>query len=124
MKFYKTGEQVNYGLYISPRAMDMCFIGAEGEALNGVPGAMYARLPVLLMLVLSPAFGGVFVMSFPVIVVAMVAYVMFQGIALMIKNMFRRHANLVVMRWEPTMAYFNKKNKTVVDSQKKDSEKK
>ena len=104
--------------------MDMCFIGAEDETLEGVPGATYIRLPVLLMLLLSPAFGGVFVMTFPVIVLAMVGIVFLQSVAHLIKNMFHRHADLVVMRWEPTIAYFNKKNREAEDSKKENPEKK
>lgn len=72
MRNYHTGEPVAYGVYASLRALDVCFVGADGESLEGRAQANYRRVPTLLMLLLAPLAGAVFVMAFPALVLGLV----------------------------------------------------
>lgn len=70
MTTYAHGQNSPYGLYISVRPLDMRFVGAEGERLEGKAGAAYGHVPGPLALLLAPVFGGLFVLTFPFVVLA------------------------------------------------------
>ena len=73
MKRYLNGHYVPVGFYFSLRPLDFRLVSVEGETLNGRPqGHIYHRIPSLLMLLVAPIFGGVFVLMFPALVVSAV----------------------------------------------------
>lgn len=108
MKTYRTGEPARYGLYIASRPLDMTFVGAEGEALDGVKGATYRRVPSLLALVMAPVLGGAFVTVFPLVVIVTVAGVAGHWVGTRAAEAARRHANLAGVRWEPVASYLHR----------------
>ncbi len=122
MKTYKTNESVSYGLYLSIRSMDVRFVGAEGETLEGKPGADYIKVPVLLALLFSPILGGVFVLGFPLIVVGVLIYAACHLAAEQVRSTISNHAHLALWKWEPTAAYLNKTKKTDKDSKQESKE--
>ncbi|HAR42188.1 MAG TPA: hypothetical protein DCS07_06095 [Bdellovibrionales bacterium] len=111
MKTYKSGTQVQYGIYISPKALDFRFVGADNETLEGKSGAQYYRLPTLIAILSAPALGGLFVMTFPVIVVIMVALAIVKAITSAVSSLVQERAHLVNMQWQPSAAYLNKKRR-------------
>ncbi len=74
MRTYRHGETARYGLYLSAWPPDVRFVSADGETLEGVDRASYMRLPTLLVVLLGPVIGGLFVLLFPLVVFAAVAY--------------------------------------------------
>ena len=118
MKTFNTGDKVKYGLYIAPQAFDMRFVGADTETLEGKRGAQYYRLPGLLVIAAAPVLGGLFAMSFPIIVIAMVIGALIKAITSGVTNAVRERSHLVNMQWQPTAAYLNKRDR---DSKDKDT---
>jgi len=111
MKAYKSGTQVDYGIYISPKALDFRFVGADSETLEGKDGAQYFRLPTLLAIIAAPALGGLFVMTFPLIVVLMVVAALVKAISSLFTSLVHERAHLINMHWQPSAAYLNKKRR-------------
>ena len=74
MRTYRHGEPTRYGLYLATWPPDMRFVSADNEPLEGLEGARYLRLPTLMVALLGPVIGGLFVLLFPLIVFAAVAY--------------------------------------------------
>lgn len=107
MKSYRNSQSAPYGLYVSKSPVDMTFVSADGEPIDGKAGASYVRVPTLLAVVLSPAIGGVFVLAFPLVVLAAVAYGIAQFAARPVRKLAERHANLARVRWEPATAYLD-----------------
>ena len=109
MKTYQTGEKVGYGVYLSFRSLDLRFVGADDESLEGRSGREYVRIPSVLLIALAPVIGGVFVMAFPMMVVAMsifaIAVAMRQGASVVIRNA----SPLFEARWQPVAAYLNRR---------------
>lgn len=119
MKTYRSGEKVGYGLYVAPNVLDVRFVGSEGETLEGKDHGKYVRLPVVLMVLASPIIGGVFVLAFPLLVVLIAAYAVLEFGLAKIGSVAKANAHLAFMRWEPTAAYLNKKNKKEKENEKK-----
>lgn len=111
MKFHQSMQPATYGLYISTHPFDVRFVGADGETLDGLPGASYRRMPTLLALLLAPVIGGAFVMAFPVLVIVAsvigIARVAVRGA----KKAAGEHAWLASPRWEPSASYLTKGEK-------------
>jgi len=119
MKTYKTGQTAPYGTYATAYPPDIRFIGADGETLEGLAKANYVRLPTPLVFVLSPVIGGIFVLAFPVLVLAcagMAAWMLTSAavrtantaVVDRVKAAVDRHAYVVRQRWEPVTAYLDK----------------
>ena len=108
MKTFKTGEKVGYGLYISAKALDIRFVGSDGETLEGKRGVEYTRLSGLLVVAAAPVIGGVFAMAFPFIVIGMVFAALFKGVYSLVAGTVKEHAHLATMQWQPTAAYLKK----------------
>lgn len=111
MRTYKSGTEVGYGLYAAPKALDVRFVGCDGEILEGKPGASYFRLPIALMILASPVLGGLFVIAFPMLVVLFAAYSVIEFALNKLGVAAKANAHIAVMRWEPNASYLNKKNK-------------
>jgi hypothetical protein len=106
MKRYSNNQPAPYGLYVSARPMDICFVGSEGEEITGREGASYRRLPTWFIALLAPALGGAFVMAFPLLVIATVlgtlAVAAFRALS-------GSHAYVAQSSWQPAAAYFDGK---------------
>ena len=111
MKRHESNQPAPYGLYVSTNAMDVRFVGAEGETLEGLPGATYVRVPTLLALLLAPVLGGAFVMAFPVLILAVSGV----GLAKIAVGGVRKAATdgawFAGPRWEPATSYLAKGEK-------------
>jgi hypothetical protein len=107
MKTYRNSYPAPYGLYFSAGPLDMTFVSADGEVLDGKTGATYRRVPSLLAVLLSPVLGGFFVLAFPLVVLAAVAYAIAHFAARPVRRLAERHANLARVRWEPATSYLH-----------------
>ena len=123
MKTYRTGENAGYGLYMATNKLDVRFVGSDGETIEGKEGARYVRLPTLLMVLFSPVLGGIFVMTFPVLVVLIAVYAVVQVVSNKTKNVLERHLHWTVLNWDPTAAYLNKKKNPKNTKQNSQTEK-
>jgi len=108
MKKYVSGDKVGYGLYFS--GLHFSFVGADGESLEG-EGKSYVRLPMWLMILVSPILGGIFVMSFPLLVTIIVMVSLGDVLMKKAREALSKHSHWAILRWEPTAAYLSKKGK-------------
>ena len=104
MKRYTTNQPATYGLYVSARPLDVQLIGADGETLRGREGASYRRLPMWAVVALGPALGGVFVMAFPLLVIAAVLGTL---ATLAVRAVTTRHAYVAQSTWQPAVSFFD-----------------
>ena len=107
MTTYRNGTQAPYGLYLSTRPLDVRFVGADGESLEGREGAEYKRLPGLLLLVAGPVLGGAFVIAFPAVIFAAVAIGIYELSARALRSFAHGSAPAVRFRWQPAAAYLS-----------------
>lgn len=105
MKRYETGEPAPYGIYLARNKVDIRFVGADGEGLEGRKGGVYSRLPTWLVVLVGPALGGMFVMAFPLLVIASIIGTL--GVAL-VRKLGGNHAYVARAGWQPAAAYFKK----------------
>ncbi len=117
MKTYTTKQAAEYGLYTSFNPMDVRFVGAAGEPLEGLDGASYRRVPTLLALALAPVLGAVFVISFPLLILGAVALAAAKMVAQSLRAAAQEHAWVVSPRWEPQASYLTKHPKKADASQ-------
>ena len=108
MRTYRANESCQYGLYFSLRGLDMRFVGGDGESLMGKRGVTYYRLPNTLLVLASPLIGGLFVLSFPLIILGMTSVLATYALAKMVWSFAAPKAYLTSLRWEPTLAYLAK----------------
>jgi hypothetical protein len=71
MKRYYPGQQVQPGFYLNTRSAGLTAIGAKGGILEGPEGTWHLRVPAVLMLVLAPALGALYVVFLPLVGFAM-----------------------------------------------------
>jgi len=108
MKRYSANQPAPYGLYISARHMDVRFVGADGENLEGKHDVAYRRVPTWLAVLLATALGGAFVLAFPLIVLGAIFGTLGGAI---VKRVSRRHGYVARGGWQPAAAYFDNKEK-------------
>jgi len=106
MKRYASHQPATYGLYFSTRPMDLRFVGADGENLDGHEGASYRRVPMWLAVLLGPVLGGIFVIAFPLIVIG--ALIGTTATAA-VRALTHRHAYVARNTWQPAASYFDAK---------------
>jgi hypothetical protein len=75
---YQTGESVRWGVYLGLTRPGVAHVGATGEKLRGHEGVRYLRIPTLLVVVLSPLLGLLYVILFPAILAVAAGTVMVQ----------------------------------------------
>jgi hypothetical protein len=68
----KAGEAVKAGFYWRMAHWQIVTIAEDGERLPGNAGEPFLRIPALMMLLLAPVMGGLFVMFLPFIGIAIV----------------------------------------------------
>lgn len=61
------GTQVKGGYYFNPRGLRIVAVSGKTGALAGDPSESFVRVPGLVVLLLAPILGGMFVMFLPVI---------------------------------------------------------
>lgn len=105
MKTYQTTKPAPYGVYASLSPLDMRFVGADGESLEGKAQADYFRVPTGLMLVLAPVAGAVFVVAFPALVLGMTVAAVGNYAAKQVSNVANDSVHFTVARWQPTAAF-------------------
>lgn len=111
MRQHRGGEQVEAGLYFNLRQLSFKSVDEAGP-LPGAPGEVYRRVPTLLLLVVGPVLGLVYVVFLPFIGVAMVTWLLgakaahFAGVAA------RQVARVLRPGWEPAMAFFSRSKAT------------
>ena len=71
---HTAGDPVEYGVYLSLWPFDVQHVGVDGEALQGIGGANYRRVPMWAALLVSPILGGAFVLLFPLFIAAAIVY--------------------------------------------------
>jgi len=101
---WQATDSAPYGVYVSTRPLDLRFVGADGEPLDGRKGATYRRLPTALVIATSPLFGALFVLAFPLIVAVAMVAVLWARLA---RHASTGHTWLVHSRYQPTAAYLN-----------------
>jgi hypothetical protein len=72
MTRYHGNETVKGGIYWNPARWQVVAVADEGGELPGEANARYVRIPLLMMLLLGPLMGGLYVMFLPFIGFAMV----------------------------------------------------
>ena len=66
MKGYRGNDAVPGGIYVNPRRFSFVALDKGGD-LPGPPGDLYLRVPAVVLLLLAPIAGGLFVVLAPVI---------------------------------------------------------
>ncbi len=107
MKTYQNGQSAPYGVYVSFAWPDVRFVGADGESIDGVRRGRYRKVPTLLVIAAGPLLGGLFVITFPVLVIAATLAVLGQALADRVRLAADRHAYVAEGRFEPAVAYLN-----------------
>jgi hypothetical protein len=72
MARHQAGEQVKAGFYWRMAQWQLLTVAEDGDALPGEAGERYLRIPALLMLLLAPVMGALFVVFLPFIGIAIV----------------------------------------------------
>lgn len=101
---YSVNTEAPYGLYLSLSPVDVRFVGSTGEALDGLQGARYVRLPTWLLVATGPLVGAAFVVALPVLIVAAM---FLAGVhALSHTDLAQRHAYVARGGFDPSASYF------------------
>lgn len=111
MTRHTSNQPAPYGLYVSTHALDVRLVGADGDALDGLSGATYRRVPTLLALLLAPVLGGAFVMAFPLVVLVVTALGLARILVAHARAAATEGAWLAGARWEPATSYLAKGEK-------------
>ena len=117
MQHFTNGSPAPYGLYLSTKPFDIRLVNGEGERILGLDGASYMRLPMWMVMAFGPAFGGAFVLLFPLIVLA-------SPVAALLGRMKTADAPVMVARggFEPAMSYFKGEGEAAKDGASADPE--
>lgn len=70
---YAKGDRAPPGLYLSVWPPDLRMVSGSETRLRGFEGLHYRRYPIGLVIPVAPVLGGLFAVSFPVLIVALVA---------------------------------------------------
>jgi len=79
----------------------------DGDTLEGRAGAQYFRLPSILLLLASPIIGGLFVILFPVMILAAFGIALATVIVRFLRPAADRASLLANVGWQPAEAGFN-----------------
>lgn len=121
MATFKSGQSVPYGMYFSVNPIDMTFVGSDDEELDGKTGD-YRRIPTLLMLALAPAFGGIFVIAFPLLVFAAVASGLYKIATKQVAEVVEEHAYIAQSNFQPGYSYLTNQEGEKLDADNIDPE--
>ncbi len=65
MRRYYPGQQVDGGFYLNTRSAEIVPLGPRGGTLDGRQGTWYLRVPAILMLLVAPVLGALYVVFLP-----------------------------------------------------------
>ena len=65
MKRYRAGQYVEPGFYLNTRSLELTAIGPGGGKLGGPEHSQHVKVPAVLMLVLAPLLGALYVVFLP-----------------------------------------------------------
>jgi hypothetical protein len=74
MASFPGGTAVKRGYYIDGRQFEFATVERDGDALPGGPERRWLHLPVIAVIAVAPALGGLFVISLPLISFGLAAY--------------------------------------------------
>lgn len=111
MRQHRGGEHVEPGLYFNLRELSFKSVD-EASPLPGLPTDLYRRVPTLLLLVVGPVLGLVYVVFLPFIGVAMVTWLIAVKAGHFASEAGRQVARVLRPGWEPAMAFFSRARAT------------
>ncbi len=71
MTRYYGGEEVRSGFYWNPGRWEIVPVGKKGAVLPGTKEIRYLKIPTLLLMVMGPVLGGLYMIFLPLIGFAM-----------------------------------------------------
>ncbi|MCA9558000.1 MAG: hypothetical protein H6704_15425 [Myxococcales bacterium] len=98
-------EPAPAGVYLGLDRLAVRHVGAAGEAIDAPADTRYWRVPTLLLVLLSPLAGGLFVVAFPVFLVVALVGGLARALTRPVVALWREHVYLLEARWEPSAAY-------------------
>jgi hypothetical protein len=81
MASFPGGTAVKRGYYIDGREFEFATVERDGDALPGGPDRRWLHLPVIAVVAVAPALGGLFVISLPLISFGLAAYAIAKKVA-------------------------------------------
>jgi hypothetical protein len=105
IRTYRAGDQVPWGVYLAVNRLAVRHVSASDEVLSGKAGARFVRVPTWLLVVASPAVGGLYVVLFPLILAGVLVSLLVHLVAVVVRRAFERHGHLAHARWEPAASY-------------------
>ncbi len=109
MAKYVGGNKVDGGYYWHAGSWKVEVVPPEGGRLPGAESAHYVKVPFLLLFVLVPIMGALFLMFLPVIGFVMFAYAAGRKVGLFAKKGAEDLAATVSPGWQPGEAHFTGK---------------
>ena len=103
---YHGGATVKSGFYWNLAKWEIVMVPKEGGVLPGSEGHRYLRMPSLLLLVLAPLMGGLYVVFLPFIGFAMVLSFAGRKTAGALQRAFTGLMTTLSPAWRPGEAYF------------------
>ena len=81
MASFPGGTAVKRGYYIDGRQFEFATVERDGNALPGGPDRRWLHLPVIAVVAVAPALGGLFVISLPFLTFGLAAYAIAKKVA-------------------------------------------
>jgi hypothetical protein len=106
MRTHLRGDAVAKGTYVGPW-LDVQLVGKDGDPLEGVASGGYVRVPPVLLLALSPILGAIFVLAFPLVVLAALAVAAGQHAVTLLRPHAEDVSLLARVRYQPAAAWLD-----------------
>lgn len=107
MKKYTPGTPVRSGIYVALWPPTGRFVSMDGDTLEGRADARYFRVPSILLLLASPIIGGLFVILFPVMILAAFGIALTAVVVRLLRPAADHASLLANVGWQPAEAGFN-----------------
>ena len=105
MATYAGGTAVKRGYFIDGKSFEFTTVERDGSTLPGGPERRWLHLPVLVVIAVAPALGGLFVLSFPLIGFGVVAYSLAKKIVPLARASARELVATLGPSWAPGEAH-------------------
>ena len=100
------GTSVKCGFFWNPARWEIVTVPKEGGVLPGGPEHRYVRIPIILLLVVAPVMGGLYVVFLPFIGFALVFGYAGRRLGEALQRGFAQVMAIVSPAWRPGEAYF------------------
>ncbi len=100
------GTSVKCGFFWNPARWEIVTVPKEGGVLPGGPEHRYVRIPIVLLLVVAPVMGGLYVVFLPFIGFALVFGYAGRRLGEALQRGFAQVMAIVSPAWRPGEAYF------------------